>query len=48
MLPLIIKLMEWWLKRNYGKCPDYVKGCASCDAWHDWGKFKDKYFNWYY
>ncbi len=36
-------VVRWWLKRNYGKCPDYERGCVSCDAWVAWDAWWLKY-----
>lgn len=33
---LIKKLTDWWLHRNYGKCPDFDEHCCSCRAWKHW------------
>ena len=35
-----INYFESNLKRDYGVCEEYVKGCACCEAWKRWEDFK--------
>lgn len=42
---LVKKVVAWWLMRNYGRCLDYKKGCAACDAWQAWGYWVAKYMD---
>lgn len=39
-MPLILRLVEYWLKKYYGsRCPDYCKDCIVCKIWRAWDEF---------